>query len=200
MQCSGIVDVDPVELRTLPARTYKDPLCSGRIVRCSRQQCWQPCRGLLCTTAPAETLFLNAPLYSAVGRQVCSRDNPQLNRVFQLCYQFDVFLFPRGTLKLDYPLCSTSENIPRASSVFIVLNLSSLSSLIPGCSFVSLRLLIPSDEGSLNRHDAIYYLRAGMCNGKSEMLRLGSFRVDVIVACIISRSSFLIGCTNVDLL
>ena len=37
------------------------------------------------------------------------------------------------------------------------LNLSSLSSLIPGCSFVSLRLLVPSDERSLNRHGDLLF-------------------------------------------
>lgn len=34
MRCSDIVDVDPAEPQKLPARTYKDPPCSARIVPC----------------------------------------------------------------------------------------------------------------------------------------------------------------------
>lgn len=59
MRCSDNVDVDPEVPRKLPGRIYKDPLCSARIVPCSLPLCSRSCKVLLCTTVPAETMFLN---------------------------------------------------------------------------------------------------------------------------------------------
>lgn len=57
--CWDIDDVDPAECRKPLEHTYKGPLCSAHIVLYWRPPCWRSCKGLLCTTVPAETMFSN---------------------------------------------------------------------------------------------------------------------------------------------